>query len=451
MKLMLRQYLADLRERDELDAILPALLSETGFNVISEPRRGTRQNGVDVAAVGPDEDDGGRRKVFLFVLKAGDIGRRDWDGGPQSIRPSLNEIQDTYLRNRIPEQFQRLPIAVCLCMGGVLREEVQAQWTGYVEGETREGLCFRMWNGDKLAELLVTGVLRGELLTPDVQSDFEKSVAMVDHPEVAYRFFRRVTSQLLDGTVEDPRGATRLRQMYVALWVLFVWARAAENLEAAFRVSEYALIRMWGYCRGSAMTGVLPTGAGDVADQIIGLHLVISTELLNDKVEPYAKRQFALSAAVDSESAVDVNLALFDLLGRISLAGLWWHWRATFVDDAGQRSVQVAARQADADGDQHDQRKPCVSLPYPGRLRDRTRAFHAARAGVRGGGQCQFLRLHDGEPDPLRGKARARVSDGCRRLSQTHRPPFVDIGGVLHGKHPMEHSVSGTGRLAEQD
>ena len=334
MKLMLRRYLADLRERDELDAILPALLSERGFNVISEPQRGTRQNGVDVAAVGPDEDDGGLRKVFLFVLKAGDIGRRDWDGGPQSVRPSLSEIQDTYIRNRIPEQFQRLPIAVCLCMGGVVREEVQAQWTGYVEGETREGLCFRMWNGDKLAELLVTGVLRGELLAPDVQSDFEKSVAMVDHPEVSYRFFRRVTSELLDGTVEDPRGATRLRQVYVALWVLFVWAREAENLEAAFRVSEYALIRMWGYCRGSAMTGVLPTGAAEVADQIIGLHLVISTELLNDKVEPHAKRQFALSAAVDSQSAVDVNLALFDLLGRISLAGLWWHWRATFVDDA---------------------------------------------------------------------------------------------------------------------
>ena len=219
-------------------------------------------------------------------------------------------------------------------MGGALREEVQAQWTGYVNRETSEALCFRMWNGDKLAELLVSGVLRGELLVADVQSDFEKSVAMVDHPEVSYRFFCRVTSELLDGTVKDPRGVARLRQVYVALWVLFVWARAAENMEAAHRASEYALIRAWGYCRESAMTGLLPTAAADVVDQIIGLHLVISNELLNGKVEAYAKRPFAVSAAVDSESAVDVNLALFDMLGRISLAGLWWHWRATIADDA---------------------------------------------------------------------------------------------------------------------
>ena len=37
MKLILRQYLANLRERNELDAILPDLLSQMGMNVISRP------------------------------------------------------------------------------------------------------------------------------------------------------------------------------------------------------------------------------------------------------------------------------------------------------------------------------------------------------------------------------------------------------------------------------
>ena len=48
MKLILKQYLSSLRERGELDAILPDLLSQLGLIVFSRPGRGTRQDGVDV-------------------------------------------------------------------------------------------------------------------------------------------------------------------------------------------------------------------------------------------------------------------------------------------------------------------------------------------------------------------------------------------------------------------
>ena len=41
MKLLFRNYLASLRERNELDAVLPDLLSELGFVVYSRPQRGT--------------------------------------------------------------------------------------------------------------------------------------------------------------------------------------------------------------------------------------------------------------------------------------------------------------------------------------------------------------------------------------------------------------------------
>ncbi len=82
MKLVLRQYLSDIRERGELDAILPALLSELGFNVLSRPGRGMRQYGVDVAAIGPDENDQNKQKLFLFTVKAGDLHTEDriWRG-----------------------------------------------------------------------------------------------------------------------------------------------------------------------------------------------------------------------------------------------------------------------------------------------------------------------------------------------------------------------------------
>ena len=37
MKLIFVEYLASLRERGELDVIMPDLLSEVGFSVISRP------------------------------------------------------------------------------------------------------------------------------------------------------------------------------------------------------------------------------------------------------------------------------------------------------------------------------------------------------------------------------------------------------------------------------
>ncbi|HHE3464656.1 hypothetical protein [Pasteurella multocida] len=42
MKLILKQYLSQMKERHELDAFLPELLSDMGFNIISRPQVGTR-------------------------------------------------------------------------------------------------------------------------------------------------------------------------------------------------------------------------------------------------------------------------------------------------------------------------------------------------------------------------------------------------------------------------
>ena len=124
MKLVIREYLASLKERDELDAVLPDLLTELGFTVYSRPARGTRQYGVDVAAVGPGQD--GILRVHLFSVKSGDLDRNEWNtASPQSLRPSLDEILDHYIATRIPPEYANLPIAICLTFGGAIDEQVR--------------------------------------------------------------------------------------------------------------------------------------------------------------------------------------------------------------------------------------------------------------------------------------------------------------------------------------
>ena len=90
MRLVIVEYLRMLRESGEFDALLPDILLAMNIVPISKAQIGVRQAGVDLAAVGDDED--GVKKLWLFVLKRGDLGRRDWDSTLQSVRQSLSRV-----------------------------------------------------------------------------------------------------------------------------------------------------------------------------------------------------------------------------------------------------------------------------------------------------------------------------------------------------------------------
>lgn len=340
MKLIIREYLSSLKERDELDAILPDLLSELGFVVYSRPQRGTTQYGVDIAAVGNDDD--GEQKVFLLSVKQGDLTRQEWHKVPQGLRASLDDIRDTYIPTRVPAEYNGLKIVVCFCFGGDMQEQVRAAVTGYTTQNTTERISYREWNGDKIAEMLLRGVLREEMLPKQHRSAFQKAVAMVDEPDVAYRHFTELARQLGKGAETSQRArVTVARQLYVCLWILYVWARDVDNVEAPYLVSELVILRVWDLLRpfiGNENNDAEAISL--VLDQVTKLHLNIASDFLERKIFPHVGRQDALSLAVMTRSAADVNLRLFDLLGRIAMTGLWIHWFLTRASDKASADMQ---------------------------------------------------------------------------------------------------------------
>jgi hypothetical protein len=325
MKLLLADYVGSLRERGELDAILPDLLSELGFHVISRPAVGAVQRGVDIAAVGKDED--GERKLFVFSVKAGDLTRAEWDTGVQALRPSLNEILDDYIPNRIPPHYKKLKIVICIAVGGIIKQAVQPLVTAFTTKETTERVSFQEWNGDRIAGLLLAGPLREKLLPKPLQSSFQKAVAMVDEPDVSYDHFARLLFALRTQVSTDRDRVRVARQIYICMWVLFVWAREADNLDAPYRASELALLHLWELIKpfiGKA--GTQAAAVNSVLGHLVVLHVTIAGLFLERKILPFVGRQHALSLAVNSGEPTDVNLKMFEILGRLALTGHWMMW-----------------------------------------------------------------------------------------------------------------------------
>ena len=328
MKLIIRQYLASLKERGELDAILPDLLSELGLNVYSRPSRGTRQDGVDVAAVGKLEGDD-VDKVYLFSIKAGDLTRSGWDGNtPQALRPSLNEIRDTYVPNRLPVEHRSKEIVICICLGGEIREEVSQQIEGYIrQFNCDRSVTFQEWNGDRLADLIQSNFLREELLPEESRAQLRKALALLDEPEASYRYFSDLIRGL--GAIEDKEDKeqlTALRQMNICLWILYAWARDADNVESAYLAGELTLLQGWNITKAYTEKS---TKAADLINKTFGSLLFtyyqISHDFMAKTALPFVDKRHALSVAAGGSCDLDINLRMFDVLGRLALDGLWTH------------------------------------------------------------------------------------------------------------------------------
>jgi hypothetical protein len=329
MRLLIREYLGLLRERGELDAILPDLLTEMGFIVFSRPSVGTRQHGVDIGAVGIDDEDG-KRKVFLFSVKVGNLTRSDWNVGQQALKPSLDEILHVYIRSRLPVAYAKLPIIICLTFGGGVDESIRSDVEGYIALNRSERIDFRQWDGDHLAKLIDEGPLGDSLLGKEIRRDLRKAAATVEEPDLAFAHFARLVSRLTDSRpAHAAQRFGRIRQMILSLWIMFAWAREAGNVEAPYRSSELALLIAWHVLKSDlGGRGKASESAGLLINDLVKLHHNIFDELYAGQVLPHADRLHAVSMAVGSSNPLDVNLKLFETIGRVALRGLWLVWQA---------------------------------------------------------------------------------------------------------------------------
>ena len=350
MKLILRQYLANLRERKELDALLPDLLSQMGLDVFSKPGLGGRQYGVDIAAYG--QIDNGPETVYLLSVKSGNLGRSDWNGGSvQDLKPSLDEIINTYIPTHLPSKYKNKPIEICLCFGGDLKEAVRLNVSTYQKKHQTDSLSFSEWNGEIIANYIERYLLREELLPEQCRPLLRKSLALLDEPESSYSYFSQLIRVLENSTTEKPSDTlTAMRQMNICLWILYSWCREEGNVESAYLSSELVTLHAWEMAKSFiGQKNKLSIDVFEVLHAIQILHIQISNDYLEDNIFPHTHKLYALSGAVSASCAIDVNLKLFDILGRIATSAAWSYWYYTKIPHSEENAHLLEATKISID------------------------------------------------------------------------------------------------------
>lgn len=326
MRLVIKEYLASLKERGELDVVVPDLLSQMGLHVFSKPGRGTRQYGVDIAAVGRIEND--PEKVILLSLKPGNLRRKDWDGGSeQDLRPSLTEILDVYIPTHLPPEYKSLPIDICICIGGDIEESVRLNITQYEDAKKTNSIKFVEWNGDVLSAKIEKYFLHENLLPEGTRPLLRKALALLDEPQASFKHFARLVKRLSGSEYPNDNDVlTVLRQMNICLRILFAWAGEEGNLESSYLAAELTLLHAWEITKKYS----------SIQTKIAGVILLTYLSILNTyqvitrgylaKILPHSGKRHGLSTAVHSSNKLDINLKLFEVLGRLAIAGIWTRW-----------------------------------------------------------------------------------------------------------------------------
>jgi len=252
MRLILAQYLRTLKERDEFDRLLPDILLAMGYVPVSKPQTGVRQYGVDLAAVGMSLEDG-VKELLCLVIKRGDIGRSEWDSGPQSVRQSLNEIFDVYLKTHVKPENESLRKRIVLATTGDLKQDTQINWDNYAKEHSARAIL-NFWGGDQISIHIEKYMFNEHIFDAEDRTDLRKSLALageLDYDQKdLHRLFLRVLGLSDQGVLAEPSGRRRdlvkaLRVVGLSAQIFSHWSEDEGNLKQALFATERAMLWSW--------------------------------------------------------------------------------------------------------------------------------------------------------------------------------------------------------------
>src|SRR5690554_3479633 len=244
MRFLLSEYISLLKEDGELDTLITDLLVGMKITPLSKPEKG-RQYGVDIAAVGIDPTDN-IKKVFLIAVKQGNLTRTNWDSGLNSVRPTLNEIKDTYLNVILDKKLKELPKKIIVCTNGEVVQNVQINWSTYINENSQDNLEYAFWGIGKISEMLDVYLNNEKLFPLEYQSNLRKTLVFIDLPDYDLSHFYELIEKILQKAEKQKRKILRQQRLVrLCLNIIYKWSEEIDNLKPALLAAERCMLLSW--------------------------------------------------------------------------------------------------------------------------------------------------------------------------------------------------------------
>lgn len=238
MRLILKDYISTLKEEKELETLLDNILVMNDFKDIIRPQKGVAQNGVDFSAKKKGE-------IYLFVLKQKDIDKNNWDTGNNAVRPTLNEILDTYVNVKLKEKNAKINIVVCT--NGIIKQNVEPAWKGYINRNSNSNIKFSFWGIDELTAMTEKFLLNEYLFEEELKRDLRRSLYFYEE-DVNFVYYNKLLEKLIL-KIDVSNRKKKIYKKYLIVYTLIskmcTTYALEKNVKLAEKMIEKSLIVFW--------------------------------------------------------------------------------------------------------------------------------------------------------------------------------------------------------------
>jgi hypothetical protein len=318
MKLILTDYIASLREENELDSLIVELLKEYGFEVVFGPKKGERQYGVDIYAVGQDWEDG-KKKVFLISVKQGNLDRKNWEGSPQALQPSLQNIVTVFIRNNITPLHIGLPIKIIIAHNGENDPGIQQNFRG--QADLYPQYEFDIWQLGRIVNFVEQKMLNENMFSDKAKRALRKIIIHLDNPDYNLSDYTFLVDEIIGMINSDGKNKrnniNQLRKINLLLEIIISYCEKENDLRLALKSSEITLLRLW---KLLGAKGKKPDKE-ETAEffRVFVTRMDLHRKYL-EKILPACRLKNGLG--MGSRDPVSYTFAAYEQLGFIAIAGL---------------------------------------------------------------------------------------------------------------------------------
>ena len=246
---IVREYLASLKEDSELDYLFPILLSSMGYRIIQTAKesKGQSQYGKDIIAVGNDKN--GVKYKWYFQLKGfadKDITQANYSKS-DGVRESIIEAKDTIFKDSTISGFNELPTKIVVVHNGVLKTNIRETFEGFISREFTDGQ-FERWDIYHLTDIF-SEYLFNEYLLSDAASNrlLKKTLAFLDSPDNEYLEFKELVSIQFE-KVQNVKSRA-FKKLFATLNLIssitFHYSKENNYLVPAKECSKYLILKTW--------------------------------------------------------------------------------------------------------------------------------------------------------------------------------------------------------------